>query len=189
MTIDDDSTLRRIARGDQSAVEDCIDRHGGLVWSIARRLVDDQAEAEDAVQEVFIELWKFADRFDPAVSSESTFVAMIARRRLIDRRRKSRRAPDLSSLPEGLASTEIDLSALIDRSDEADRAARAIEELRPEHRDVLILSIRDGLTHDAIAHRLGLPVGTVKTHARRGLIRLRELLEAPQAAPRAGGDR
>ena len=83
-----DSILQRVAAGDTEAVAACIDRFGGLVWSLARRFLDRPTEAEDAVQEIFIELWKSASRFDPSIASETTFVAMIARRRLIDRQRK-----------------------------------------------------------------------------------------------------
>jgi RNA polymerase sigma-70 factor (ECF subfamily) len=97
-----DSILVRIAQGDRAAVRDCLDRHGGLVWSLARRLCPDPADLEDAVQEIFIDLWSAARRYDPAVAAESTFVAMIARRRLIDRRRRAARGPDHRPLPEAL---------------------------------------------------------------------------------------
>jgi RNA polymerase sigma-70 factor (ECF subfamily) len=83
-----ESILQRVARGDQQAVRQCIDEFGGLVWAIARRMTRSRADAEDAVQEIFLELWQKADRFNPAMSAESTFVTMIARRRLIDRYRK-----------------------------------------------------------------------------------------------------
>jgi RNA polymerase sigma-70 factor (ECF subfamily) len=80
--------LKRIAAGDKTAVQDCLDSYGGLVWSLARRMSPNTNEAEDAVQEIFIDVWKNAARFDESQSSETTFVAMIARRRLIDRLRK-----------------------------------------------------------------------------------------------------
>src|SRR5438132_13118196 len=85
--------LPRVARGDGVAVEQCVDRYGGLIWQIALRFSATRADAEDAVQEVFIDLWKSAARFDPTRASETTFVAMIARRRLIDRKRAHDRAP------------------------------------------------------------------------------------------------
>ena len=81
--------LQRIASGDSLAVQECLDTYGGLIWSLARRMLPDVNEAEDAVQEIFIEIWKTAERFDESKSSETTYVAMIARRRLIDRLRKS----------------------------------------------------------------------------------------------------
>ena len=99
-----ESILQRVAAGDMAAMQECIDRYGGLVWSLARRLSLSPAEAEDGVQEAFIELWKHAERFDPEVASETTFVSMIARRRLIDRRRsrasKDRLVKTSSEIPE-----------------------------------------------------------------------------------------
>ena len=173
-------TLQRIARGDRSAVGECIDRHGPLVWSLARRACGEASDAEDMVQEVFIDLWKNASRFDPAVASEATFVAMIARRRLIDRGRRRRARPAPGPLPEGLAAEPEPES--LERADDVARAAEALGQLRDDQRRVLGLSLRDGLTHDEIARATSLPLGTVKTHARRGLIRLRELLNEPSAA-------
>src|SRR5829696_165972 len=71
--------LHRIAAGDSAAVEEFLDRYGGLVWSLARRFTSNRQESEDAVQDVFIELWRKAPRYDASLSSEATFVAMIAR--------------------------------------------------------------------------------------------------------------
>src|SRR5262245_66294972 len=92
------SLLARVAEGDAIAVRECIARYGGLVWSIARRF--ELADAEDAVQEIFLDLWKSAARFDPNIASETAFIAMIARRRLIDRRRTRKRRPTTEQLPE-----------------------------------------------------------------------------------------
>lgn len=171
------TTLERIAAGDVHAVSECLDRFGGLVWSIARRLVGDAAEAEEVVQEVFVELWKTAERFDPERSSETAFVAMIARRRSIDRQRKLGRKQPVEELvaEPPLPGPDAGFEA-VEVRDEARRASAALAELRPEQQRVLQLSIFDGLTHEEIAVRASMPLGTVKTHARRGLIRLRELL-------------
>jgi RNA polymerase sigma factor (sigma-70 family) len=73
--------LQRVAAGDKSAVRDCIDRFGGLVWALARRMSPGAAEAEDAVQEIFMDLWRSSARFDPTIASEPAFVTMVARRR------------------------------------------------------------------------------------------------------------
>src|SRR5690606_24550621 len=89
----DDSVMPRVAAGDPAAMEDCLTRYGGLVWSLARRFSPTNADAEDAVQEVFIEVWRHADRYDESIASEPTFIAMIARRRLIDRQRRRDRQP------------------------------------------------------------------------------------------------
>lgn len=168
--------LHRVANGDQSAVGECLDKYGGLVWSIARRMLHDQGEAEDAVQEIFIDIWKNAGRFDGQVASETTFVAMIARRRLIDRiRHTTRRATaepidDLLNEPASRADQEMQIGI------EARQAAEALRELRPEQQQVLRLSIVQGMSHQEIAQATGMPLGTVKTHARRGLMQVRELL-------------
>ena len=90
--------LARVARGDEDAVSACMDRFGGLVWSLARRYLRNDAEAADAVQEIFIELWQNAKRYDPERGSEETFVAVLTRRRLIDRLRKLKRQPRAASL-------------------------------------------------------------------------------------------
>lgn len=186
-----ESILRRIAEGDRAAVRECISRHGGLVWSLARRFSDGRDDAEDAVQEIFIDLWTHAARFDPGMASETTFVAMIARRTLIDRRRKRDRRPVLEALPDALASDSITPLEWVERLDESGRAARALEALGDDQRRVLTLSIFRGLTYDQIARLTGLPLGTVKTHARRGLINLRHELDAPLTLPipsKHGGD-
>ena len=97
LVLEEASILSRVASGDPTAVEQCIARYGGLVWTIARKLSPTLADAEDAVQEVFVQLWQQAKRFDPSCGSEATFVTMIARRRLIDRLRKLQRRPTPAS--------------------------------------------------------------------------------------------
>ena len=82
-----DTLIGRLAAGESGAPAECMERFGGLVWALARRFSTNSADAEDAVQEIFSSLWQNADRFDPSIASETTFVGMIARRRLIDRRR------------------------------------------------------------------------------------------------------
>lgn len=175
-----ESLLQRIVAGDMAAMQECIDHYGGLVWSLARRLSLSPGDAEDGVQEVFIELWKHAGRFDPSIASETTFVSMIARRRLIDRRRSrmtqeghvktSGEIAESSAQFEGDSSTEM--------SDEARLARESLQRLSPDQQRVLTLSIQYGLTHQQIAEHTGFPLGTVKTHARRGLMKVREELEA-----------
>lgn len=166
--------LERIAGGDRAAVPLLLDRYGGLVWSIARRQVGVES-AEDLVQEVFLQLWKTADRYDPERASEATWITTIARRRAIDLRRRVGRRPDEVALPEESAA-EDDALERVELADEARLAAEALEQLRPEQREVLRLAIIEGLTHTQIAERTKLPLGTVKSHARRGLERVRALL-------------
>ncbi|NUP08726.1 MAG: sigma-70 family RNA polymerase sigma factor [Polyangiaceae bacterium] len=173
--------LERVASGDGAAVRACIDRFGGLVWALARRMSPSREEAEDAVQEVFLDLWRSSARFDPAVASETAFVAMIARRRLIDRRRKRQRAPSTESLADAPTPVEPSATRRVESSAEASLAAAALAQLRPEQRIVLVLSACHGLSHEEIASTTNLPLGTVKAHARRGLLRVREVLGASPA--------
>lgn len=174
--------LERVAAGEEAAVAECLDRFGALVWSLARRMVPNREEAEDAVQEIFVDVWKSAARFDPARGSETSFVATIARRRLIDRARRAGRRPEISELPEAVPDQAQPAEQAIEVCDEAELAKRELETLRPEQQQVLRLAIWDGLSHSQIADRLALPLGTVKTHVRRGLLRIRERIEAGRKA-------
>lgn len=167
--------LQRVASGDETAVQAVIDEYGPLVWAIARRLSGNQSDAEEAAQESFVELWRCADRFDPTIAAERTFVAMITRRRVIDIRRKRSRQPVATAVHDDIAQRS-DIGESMETSEEVGRAEGALEELRPEQRDVIRLAVHRGLTHEQIAEVLQMPLGTVKTHARRGMIRLRKLL-------------
>ena len=168
--------LKRIAAGDKTAVQDCLDAYGGLIWSLARRMCANSDDAEDAVQEIFIDVWKNAGRFDEIQASETTFVAMIARRRLIDRLRKTNRQPNTDSLEDILIEPVNGKQQDLQLSVEAKEAAEAMKNLRPEQRQILHLSIVQGFSHQEIADALKMPLGTVKTHARRGLMQVREYL-------------
>lgn len=174
-----ESLLEKIASGDRSAVSDCVNRYGGLVWSLARRFTGSQADAEDAVQEIFISLWKSAERFDSTKSSETTFVAMIARRRLIDLNRKRQtatRAIPSQPIESSEPVTVSDPTAQVELSDDATEALRVLHELPNDQQEAIKLSVYSGLTHIQIAERMNLPLGTIKTHIRRGLVRVREKL-------------
>ena len=178
------SLLARASHGDDAAVRECLSRFGPIVWGLARRMSPTRADAEDAVQEIFLDVWRSAGRFDPSVTSEATFIAMIARRRLIDRKRRSDRRPnteplvDTESGPEQTPRGEL--------CAEASLAAKAISKLRPEQRQVLALSIGQGLTYEEIAESTGMPLGTVKAHARRGLIQVRQELQGEPSTAEAG---
>lgn len=185
---DSPGILPRVAMGDADAVQECLDRFGGLVWSLARKLLASATEAEDAVQEIFVDVWRSAGRYDASIASETAFVAMIARRRLIDRQRKIGRRPVEEQIFESTSSEPDRQAERVDISAEARRAIGALEQLSPEQQRVLRLAIHNGLSHEKIARATGLPLGTVKTHARRGLIKLRAILGAdPQTATDAEG--
>jgi RNA polymerase sigma-70 factor (ECF subfamily) len=172
--------LPRIAAGDAEAVQDCLSRYGSLVWTLARKFTNSYEEAEDAVQEIFIDVWQHAARYDASKAAETTFIAMIARRRMIDRVRKIYRRPQTDSLENyfetGSADSLPALEIKLDNSLKAQEAMKAIRELRPEQRRLIALTVFDGLSHNEIAQRTGLPLGTVKTHIRRGLCKVREIM-------------
>jgi RNA polymerase sigma-70 factor (ECF subfamily) len=156
----------------------CLDRYANLVWSLARRFTSSGTEAEDAVQEIFIDLWSSADRYDSSKSSETTFIAMVARRRLIDRLRKTKREPEMKEIEEAFDLGVPGHAAATEINDEAALALKLIQTLKPEQRQIIQLSVYHGHTHQSIAEMLGLPLGTVKTHLRRGLLRIREAMQA-----------
>lgn len=171
-----DDTLPKVAAGEARAMDRCIDRHGGLVWTIVRRYLKDTAEAEDLVQEVFTEIWKKASSFDPAIAAESTFVGMVARRRAIDFLRRQGRLPGFETLAaaESLAQpTSESTSANFD----SETVKSSLANLPADTRRLFHLFFEDGFTHPEIAEKTGLPLGTVKTRLRRGLITLREQLQ------------
>jgi len=128
------------------------------------------------VQEIFIDVWKNAARFDASKASEITFVAMIARRRLIDKIRHSTRRISADSIDDVLLEPFTRADKTMQTGLEAEQAAEALRNLRPEQQQVLNLSIVQGMSHQEIAERLGIPLGTVKTHARRGILEVREHL-------------
>lgn len=172
--------LPRIASGDGTAVEACLQRYSPLVWSLARRMWKEVTAVEDVVQEIFIEIWKSAARFDASKASETTFIATIARRRIIDRRRRISSAPPQEGMEEREMPVEEEGFERIDIGDEALRARAALDQLKPEQRRVILMSVVDGLTHQEVAQATGLPLGTVKSHIRRGLDKAAQLLRAPR---------
>lgn len=174
----DKSILMRIAAGDSAAVALCIESYGRLIWSLARRYLNGDADAEDAVQDIFIELWSNAGRFDPEVASETAFVSTIARRRLIDRVRQRGRRPGMDSLDDdddGDARLPAEAPRLEEETD-VTLVDRVLDRLPAEQRQVLALSLYEGYSHAEIAEQLAMPLGTVKTKVRRGLIYIREQL-------------
>lgn len=173
-----ESVLSRIAAGDPTAVDECLARYGGLVWSLARRWFKNSADAEDLTQEIFVDVWQSAKRFDPEVASEVVFITMIARRRMIDRLRRSSSRMDAVSVE--ASAIEVEAMPSQDRvelADEAAKAARCLERLSKDQQKVLTMSVHQGASHHLIAEALGMPLGTVKSFARRGLIQLRDCMQ------------
>ncbi|WP_010584079.1 sigma-70 family RNA polymerase sigma factor [Schlesneria paludicola] len=180
--------LPRVARGETNAIDECLDRYGGLVWSLACRLSPSTSDAEDAVQEIFVDLWRNAGRFREDLGSEGTFVSILARRRLIDRQRKLRRKPE----PQSIEDTSKEYPAPqqtspLELAEDGVRATACLEKLRQNEREVLELSIYHGLTQSRIAERTGAPLGTVKTLIRRALTQLRNCMQAGSRLHAEGG--
>jgi len=169
------SLLQRVGAGDTGAMLACMERFRGLIWSLVRRSCSNAADAEDVVQEIFISVWRSAHRFDPTIASESTFVSVIARRRLIDRTRQRMRRTTPGPILQDVQAELVEAGRCLITEASA-LAQLAMSKLRPEQQQVLQLSIECGCSHEQIATSTGLPLGTVKTHARRGLQKLRDAL-------------
>jgi RNA polymerase sigma-70 factor (ECF subfamily) len=176
------SLLQRIASGDRAAASECIDAYSGLVWSLARRRLVNEADAEEAVQDIFMQLWRQAGRFDPSRGEEVTFVSVLARRRLVDRLRRQGRRPATTPLDEAELQLGEDGCEVLERSADVRRVRAILDTLEPKQREIIHLSSWLGLSHGAIAERTGLPLGTVKSHLRRGLMKVREQLVEARAA-------
>jgi RNA polymerase sigma-70 factor (ECF subfamily) len=170
---DPSALMVRVQRGDQAAFADLYDAIASVVHGVVLRVLRDPAQSEEVTQEVFVELWSTAARFDPSRANVTTWAVTIARRRAIDRVRKeqsqrdrveqlSRRRPDTASL------IDDDVVASLD----AERVSRALAELPGDQRQVIELAFLEGWSHSAIAASLGLPLGTVKGRVRSGLQRL-----------------
>ena len=155
-----------------------MEQYGDLVWSLARRYLRNVADAEDAVQDIFIDLWRSAARYDRNIASEVAFISTIARRRLIDKIRQAGRRPLTDSLDDD-EGTPVDpgVPATVEDDTEVAIVERVLAEMDPEHQKVLAMSIYEGYSHSEIAELLSLPLGTVKTRVRRGLIHIRQQLQ------------
>ncbi|MFZ4574922.1 MAG: sigma-70 family RNA polymerase sigma factor [Phycisphaerales bacterium] len=186
------SLLQRVARREPEAMRECVSRFGGLVWSLAKRAGLPEPECEDISQEIFAELWQVSSRYDPTVAGETAFVATIARRRIIDRQRRlgsQRTMMAGAAVRAASAQNTVDAQYSGEFAEEASKAMNAFGQLSSEQQRVLRMNVELGLTHELIAQATGMPLGTVKTHARRGLIKLREMLgeaQEPSVDRRAG---
>jgi RNA polymerase sigma-70 factor (ECF subfamily) len=161
-----------------------MDQYSGLVWTLARRFSESATDAEDASQEIFLEIWKSAARFDPALGSESLFVTTVARRRLIDRLRARKRLPTTETYDEQEDASTLAGGASAEASfftAEIASAQAALAELDAGERETLLLGIVEGMTHSEIATHTKRPLGTVKTQLRRGLEKVRRKLREKAA--------
>ena len=169
--------LAEVATGDSKAFEELTKKYGNLIWSIARRYLSNQAEAEDAVQEIFLALWQSASRFDANKGSEITFIATIARRRLIDGLRKNNKHKILQSIDDAISNDVFKQKSNLEKNAELSLAIGILETLEKKDQELLSLSIYQGYSHVEIAKLLNLPLGTVKTKIRRNLMKIREKIK------------
>ena len=167
----------RFATGDAGVLRAAFDTWGGAVYGYGRRMLPSPEDAEDLVQQVFVAAWRQRQRYDPARASLLTWLLGISRNKAIDRLRRLERERRLP--------LEVPMPTYDAAAQTADRLLvhEALSWLRPEQQHVLELAFYDDLTHQQIADKLGMPLGTVKSHARRGLQRLRRVLDTEAVEP------
>lgn len=174
------SILEDIAAGDSTGVARCLDEYGGLVWTLADRYLRGQRqEVEDAVQDVFVNIWLAAPKYDPAKGAEASYIATIAHRRLVDHRRRLMSQRALAQRTPGHPGDAKPHLADDDRA----RLGEEFSRLPEDEQTAVWLSVTRGLSHREIAKATGSPIGTVKTRLRRAMIRLQSTL----SPVRAGG--
>jgi RNA polymerase sigma-70 factor, ECF subfamily len=179
--ISDAELLRRIAGGDEAALAALYDRYKSILFSLILRILHSQAEAEDILQEVFIQVWKKAADFDEERGRAFTWLVTLARSRAIDRLRQLN-SRERTATEASRAATDEWTDAVEDaiKSEQSAVVRRALADLPEEQRRTLLLAYFEGLTQTEIAARLGAPLGTVKTRMRAGMIKLREILREQQ---------
>ena len=173
--------MRRIGEGNADALGEIYERYGGLVFTLALRMLRDRGEAEELVSDVFLEMWRKVERYDPGRGAPMTYLVTLARSRAIDRRRsaisrgRGRISSETGQLDESVSGAPDPPETAV-LAENARRVRRAIGGLEPIYRQAVELAFFDGLTHKEIAEKLDRPLGTVKTYIRQGLIRLRDCL-------------
>lgn len=169
--------MRRVAAGEQSAAEELYDRFASLVYRLAFQAMPTRADAEDAVQEIFVRLWRTADRYDPKRAALVTWVMLISRRHLVDRLRRTRARVKASALDErqteGIAASGSDLGGM-ERDERYRELMGRVNKLPELQRTVVIRAYLGGQTLRQIGEELNTPIGTIKSALSRALVRLRE---------------
>ena len=175
---DDQVAIEQMARGNQSALGELYDRHGRLIYSLALRVLRDQGDAEDVVQEVFLQAWREAARFDLTRGNVVAWLVMVTRSRSIDRLRRRQARPQLAakSEPDGRVDESPRVDVQMEWQSRAAEVRRALETLPLLQRVAVELAFFEGLTHAEIAEQLEVPLGTVKTRVRQGLLKMRDCL-------------
>ncbi|MCT9009890.1 sigma-70 family RNA polymerase sigma factor [Streptomyces sp. NPDC054766] len=173
-----DELLVLVAGGDQKAFEELYGLVSGPVFGLVRRVVRDPAQSEEVSQEVLLELWRSAARFDPGRGSALSWVLTLAHRRAVDRVRSARAATEREHR-EGQRNHHPAFDQVAEEVEaglEREWVRRCLDRLTALQRQSVTLAYYDGYTYREVAERLSLPLGTVKTRMRDGLTRLRECL-------------
>jgi RNA polymerase sigma-70 factor (ECF subfamily) len=174
---DVDLLLGRVARGDAQAFEKLYDELSAVVFGLARRVVRDPARAEDVTQEVFLEVWRKAARFDSSLGKAKTWVLTIAHRRAVDavRRSESQKRQDQRGAPDEVSHDQP--ADMLIQTEEHGAVRRCMETLTDLQLESVRLAYFNGYTYNEVATLLDKPLPTIKTRMRDGLIRLRDCLE------------
>jgi len=171
-----DELLTRVAGGDQQAFAELYDQTAPRVLGLIKRLLKDHAQSEEVTQEVFLEIWQTATRFDTARGSASSWMLTMAHRRAVDRVRASQAGRD-RDLRIGVRDLDTDFDSVTESVEiriEHERVERALGRLTELQRQAVKLAYYGGYSHSEVAAMLGVPIGTVKTRLRDGMIRLRD---------------
>lgn len=175
--IADNDLLQAVSRGDESALAALYDRYRLILFSLILRILHDRHEAEDVLQEAFLQVWRRARDFDESRGRAFTWLVTIARSRALDRLRASGSRARIATEAEAAPRESTgDAAADAVKSEQGEIVRQALAELPEEQRRALFMAYFEGLTQSEIAARLGDPLGTVKTRMRSGLMKLRELL-------------
>lgn len=170
--------LAQVARGDRRAFSELYDRTARQVYGLVRRVVRDPTIAEEVSQEVFVEVWRTAPRFDPDRGAVLTWIMTMAHRRAVDRVRSEEAARSRDDRVGRMETPNVeDVGSTVESRLEAERVRRALGGLSDIQREAIELAYYGGLTYREVAELLDVPLGTVKTRIRDGLIHLRDALE------------
>jgi RNA polymerase sigma-70 factor (ECF subfamily) len=173
-----ESMLQRVARGDRAAYEQLFDRMSSVVFGTIHRVLRDPAQSEEVSQEVFVEIWRSAAKFDPTRGGAMAWVVTMAHRRAVDRVRSEQAATNREAKValRDVQAPYDSVSEEVEQNLERERVGRALGDLSALQREAVTLAFYGGHTHTEIAELLDVPLGTVKTRIRDGLIRLRDAL-------------
>jgi RNA polymerase sigma-70 factor (ECF subfamily) len=183
-----DDLLPRVARGDERAFEALYDHGSAQVFGLVRRVLVDPAQAEEVAQEVWLQVWQTASRFDPAKGRAMTWVSTLAHRRAVDRVRSAQAAADRERTASFESAGDRPFDHVADSAvakSEQRQVRGCLGRLTELQRRAVAMAYYDGLTYQQVGEALEIPLGTVKTRMRDGLIRLRDCLSATDEVGRS----